>query len=364
MLLETLRADWAARATAARFSALPEFADGALTLGAGTKLAEARADHRDEAAEGDRAVALVSVALGRPLDVSAATHVRHALAKAREGDAPLALTHLALAGAGRLDDPRDDARRLFIADGLMKGGVSPSTIVAALGAPLAPADLDRAYDPDQPRVPAGNGRLSGQWSSGDWADESDQADERAAPSVAPQAGATGEPQGVQVADASDNWVQYLDPVGPAAAAAAESGKPSFNGAAPYAQHQEGVAAAIGHYLALGYTIFASGATVVDVPGFSSPRVYDFVARSPDGLLIGVEVKTTLGETIFLNPLQVAKDVALMLKGGGVAHVSGAAIQGVAYTTYCRACDKIDIRGAVLYGLLKLAKIPFSYDRLP
>jgi len=76
------------------------------------------------------------------------------------------------------------------------------------------------------------------------------------------------------------------------------------------------------------------------------------------------VKTTLGETIFLNPLQVAKDVALMLKGGGVAHVSGAAIQGVAYTTYCRACDKIDIRGAVLYGLLKLAKIPFSYDRLP
>ena len=75
MLLETLRADWAARGMSARVSALPEFTNGALTLGAGTKLAEARADRRDEAAEGERAVALVSVALGRPLDASAATHV-------------------------------------------------------------------------------------------------------------------------------------------------------------------------------------------------------------------------------------------------------------------------------------------------
>ena len=100
MLVETLRADWAARAKKARVSALPEFADGALTLSAGTKLAEARADRRDEAAEAERAVALVSVALGRALDVSAATRIRRALAKAREGDAPLALTHLALAGAG------------------------------------------------------------------------------------------------------------------------------------------------------------------------------------------------------------------------------------------------------------------------
>jgi hypothetical protein len=65
MLLETLRSDWAARATHARVAALPEFRDGALTLGAGTNLAEARADHRDHAPEGERAVALVAVALGR-----------------------------------------------------------------------------------------------------------------------------------------------------------------------------------------------------------------------------------------------------------------------------------------------------------
>jgi len=167
MLVETLRADRSARGTNARVSALPEFDGGALTLGAGTALAEARDDRRNESTEGERAIALVSVALGRPLDASAATHVRRALAKAREGDAPLALTHLALAGAGRLTEPRDDARRLFMADGLMKAGVSPRTILEALGGMPAPADLDRANNPDQPRVPAGSGRPSGQWTSGD-----------------------------------------------------------------------------------------------------------------------------------------------------------------------------------------------------
>lgn len=79
----------------------------------------------------------------------------------------MALTHLALAGVGRLDDPREDARRLFIADGLMKGGVAPATILEALGAGSSSEGLDRAYNPDQPRVPAGNGRPSGQWTTGE-----------------------------------------------------------------------------------------------------------------------------------------------------------------------------------------------------
>ena len=90
---------------------------------------------------------------------------------------------------------------------------------------------------------------------------------------------------------------------------------------------------------------------MDVPGFLTPRVYDFVVQSPDGVLIGVEVKTTLYDTIFLNPMQVAKDVLLMLNDGGVARASGALIQGVAYTSHCRACDMIDMRSAALYGLL-------------
>jgi hypothetical protein len=204
MLVETLRADWAARGMNARVRALPEFDGGALTLGAGTKIAEARGDRRDEAAEGERAVALVSVALGRPLDASAARHVRRALEKAREGDAPLALTHLALAGAGRLTDPRDDARRLFIADGLMKAGVPPRTILEALGGdPPAQGDLDRAYNPDQPRVPAGNGRPSGQWTSGDWAEDG-AADDAADGSARPPKNEASPDRPIQIADSSDD----------------------------------------------------------------------------------------------------------------------------------------------------------------
>ncbi len=146
MLIETLRADWAARGTTARVSAIPTFERGALLLGV-TKLASAG----DEAAQAERAVALATVATGRPLDPSAATHVRRALAKARGGDAPLALTHLALAGVGRLEHPSEDARGLFMADGLMRSGVPPGVIVALLGEP-PPDGIERAYDPDQPRV--------------------------------------------------------------------------------------------------------------------------------------------------------------------------------------------------------------------
>ena len=344
MLVETLRADWAARAKKARVSALPEFADGALTLSAGTKLAEARADRRDEAAEAERAVALVSVALGRALDVSATTHIRRALAKAREGDAPLALTHLALAGAGRLDDPREDARRLFIADGLMKGGVPPSTIVAALGAPSRQADLDRAYDPDQPRVPAGNGRPSGQWTSGAWADETGEVDD-AATSV-PNAGANSEGGGVQIADASDDWVQYLNPISPAEAAG--RGGPPFNGPGPLAQHQEGVKQALQDYQAHGFVIVSDQATAVIVPGFATPRFYDFIVLDPiDNRYIGVEVKTTMYDTIFFDRTQVDKDLAVYETGGTIPTL-GKRVTEVAYEAYCTRCPYINLRSVWLF----------------
>ena len=80
--------------------------------------------------------------------------------------------------------------------------------------------------------------------------------------------------------------------------------------------------------------------------------------------MGVEVKTTLSDTIFLNPAQVVKDVAVMLSGAAVTQVGSAPIRGVAYATYCGACSAIDVRSKVLYGLLKLAEISFSHDLLP
>jgi hypothetical protein len=344
MQVETLRADWAARGANTRVSALPEFADSALTLGAGTKLAEARADRCDEAAEGERAVALVSVALGRTLDASAATHVRRALARAREGNAPLALTHLALAGAGRLDDPREDARRVFIADGLMKAGVAPSTILEALGPTPTPANLDRAYDPDQPRVPAGNGRPSGQWTSGDCGDETGEADD-AATSVR-NARASSDAGGVQIADASDDWAQYLNPISPAEAAG--RGGPPFNGPGPLAQHQEGVKQALQDYQAHGFVVVSDQATAVIVPGFATPRFYDFIVFDPiDKVYIGVEVKTTMYDTIFFDRMQVDKDLTIYETGGTIM-TSGEPVTEVAYEAYCTRCPYVNLRSLWLF----------------
>jgi hypothetical protein len=86
-------------------------------------------------------------------------HARRALATARDGDRALALTHFALAGVGRLDGPREDARRLFIADRLMKAGVPPATILAALSDGPPPDALDRVYKP-RPAARAGGERAA------------------------------------------------------------------------------------------------------------------------------------------------------------------------------------------------------------
>jgi hypothetical protein len=272
--------------------------------------------------------------------------VRRALAKAREGDAPLALTHLALAGVGRLTDPRDDARRLFIADGLMKAGVLPRTILEALGGdPPAQGDLARAYNPDQPRVPAGSGRESGQWTSGDFDDD--------APAASPPS-----PHGVQVADNSPNWAQYLSPVG-TAEAAERTGAP-FNGVGPNKQHDRAVAESMANFEAMGLIVVAIGnAARVTIPGFATPRIYDFIALDPDsGELVGVEVKSTKFDAIFLNPFQVEKDVAIYALGGVKVDSLDAFLTSVAYDTACDGCENIRVRTIYLHARLLNAGIPF------
>jgi len=357
MLMDTLRADWTARGTSARVSALPEFANGALILGAGTKLAEARGERRDEAAESERAVALLSVAVGRPLDEAQRAHARRALVKAREGDRALALTHLALAGVGRLDEPREDARRLFIADGLMKAGVAPATILAALSD--APPDaVDRAYNPDQPRVPAGYGRPSGRWTSGDWTDEasdSEQPPELERPSSSSDAQSA---KPVQIADASANWRQYLNPF-VSADAAERTGAP-FNGVGPNDQHARAVAESEANFASLGLIILNRGQSVaVMIDGFATPRIYDFVALDPEtGELVGVEVKSTKYDTIFFNPFQVDKDVAVYTLGGvKVPSLGNRSLTSVAYDAACDGCEYLNFRTYYLHWKLQQAGIP-------
>jgi hypothetical protein len=85
-----------------------------------------------------------------------------------------------------------------VADELIEAGVAPAALMKAQGFDPAPLALLK-YSPEQPRVPAGSGRESGQWTSGDSAAVS-------APSAAgvpaslPSAAAAGEGAGTLAAD--------------------------------------------------------------------------------------------------------------------------------------------------------------------
>jgi hypothetical protein len=68
--------------------------------------------------------------------------------------------HLVLSGLDRLQHPTSDAQRLFLAEALLNEGVPADVILAV----IATGDLHK-FNPEQPRVPAGNGRTSGQWTS-------------------------------------------------------------------------------------------------------------------------------------------------------------------------------------------------------
>ena len=113
-----------------------------------------------------RLKALLSVAYGRSIDTKSVGHLKAAAARWKPDDPARAEVHLALAKLGRLTNPDAAARRLFMADGLMKAGVSAGEILVAAGLAPASARSLLKYDPQQPRVPAGNGRASGEWTDG------------------------------------------------------------------------------------------------------------------------------------------------------------------------------------------------------
>jgi hypothetical protein len=170
MLAEDIEKAWVAHAKSTAFFPTPTFIDNALTLGAGTKIAPAIAEHSQEATFDceARTIALLAAAFDRPLDSKVIAHFRRGLQKQAEGDNLTAAVHLALMGLPRLERGDGASRRLFVTDRLLRAGVTPETIFMALGLDPQPrAESIVKYNPDQPRVPAGNGRTSGQWMSGD-----------------------------------------------------------------------------------------------------------------------------------------------------------------------------------------------------
>ncbi|MGH6839211.1 MAG: hypothetical protein ACREDT_10525 [Methylocella sp.] len=134
-----------------------------LLLGDGTLLAKMEGDGLCLEGEEERILTLLAVAYGRNIPAATLGSFRRASKHWQSGDKCLAAIHLAQNGLGKLDAA--GAYRLSLAAKLIEVGMTPRELARELGLRL-PADLIK-YDPDQPRVPAGSGRESGQWTSGD-----------------------------------------------------------------------------------------------------------------------------------------------------------------------------------------------------
>ena len=137
-----------------------------LVLGAGTLLVAADAARRLSSVRGQeaRVLALLSAAYNRAVPPSVLGNIERAAKSWREGDDSLAYIHLAHAGLPELQEPRNAAQRLFLADELMKAGGKPRTIFEILDLDAAFIDaLEKRYNQAEPRVPAGSGRISGEW---------------------------------------------------------------------------------------------------------------------------------------------------------------------------------------------------------
>jgi hypothetical protein len=163
LLADQLRKAWRVREASSLIHAVLKFEAEGLVLGAGTILAEPGADLTPGGAGETRLTTLLAAAYGRRMTKDVVGHIRSANTRWREADQRLADLHLALTRLERLPQPQEAARRLFMADGLMRAGAEPLSILKALDID-GPASAPMAkYSADQLRAPAGNGVFSGRW---------------------------------------------------------------------------------------------------------------------------------------------------------------------------------------------------------
>jgi hypothetical protein len=167
VLVEQLRKEWRTRETAGGIRDVISLEADGLVLGAGTILAGGRSGLNSatpDATETEiRLLTLLCAAYGRSIADETLSHINHAAKRWREGQADRAAVHLALTRLDPLPQPRDAARRLFMADGLMRAGVAPDEILKVLGMDATTTDLARKfYNPQQPRAPTGV-PTGGQW---------------------------------------------------------------------------------------------------------------------------------------------------------------------------------------------------------
>jgi hypothetical protein len=263
MTIDLARRRWEQDGAKRPIATAMDFADGWLVLGAGTRLAKLE---RGEMSPRGRArlVALLAAAHRRPIEASPLRYVERALVAKCHGDVALAYMHIALSRLGKLAHPQDDARRLFMVDALMEEGVEPSAILKGLG--FDPADRTLAtnkYSPDQPRVPAGNGRPSGQWTGGDWI-------------AATGASSAARPADVQVADASTTRGQEV---------MSDTSPTSI--AYPGDFHDQVLQEELNWYRSTGAQCVSE--VRLQINGVTARL--DILCKAVSGLLLGVEIKT-------------------------------------------------------------------------
>ncbi len=114
--------------------------------------------------EKERILTLLSIAHRCAVPPAVFGFLRRASKHWRSGDKTLACMQLSQSGLGKLDE--EGAYRLSLAAELIEAGFTPRELARELG--LSPVQFDISkYDENQPRVPAGNGRESGRWTSAD-----------------------------------------------------------------------------------------------------------------------------------------------------------------------------------------------------
>jgi len=175
MLTERLTKALRARRGETPLDPVMRFSSEGLVLGTGTILARSRASARDVVVDprDSRLQALLAAAHLRRPTSSALIHLRKAAECWSRGEDAYAAMHLSLSWLDRLGQPEADAHRLFLADSLLKSGIEANAVIAAAESGGGALERLHKFNPDQPRVPAGSGRSSGEWTSGDAAASSE-----------------------------------------------------------------------------------------------------------------------------------------------------------------------------------------------
>jgi hypothetical protein len=140
--------------------------DAGLVLAADTilvRMGETRSGAKALAVEADRErlLSLLGVSYCDRVPPGIVKNIEKASDQWHRGEKALAHIHLAFTGLPRLESA-NDAYRLYLAGALLDDGLPPREMLAELGLDRTMRQLDK-FDPDQPRVPAGSGRESGQW---------------------------------------------------------------------------------------------------------------------------------------------------------------------------------------------------------